>query len=163
MTHALTSRDLQGNVYDVATSELSWRPSAYGIVIRDNKILLVIENEKYHLPGGGIELGENPAEAVLREVKEETGVTAESARLLDMASSLFSFGAYDTPPDLQHVHSLLIYYACEYVSEDAADKHLDAYEVAAGLRSEWVDVSMLDDITVGTTVDWRPVVRRLSR
>jgi mutator protein MutT len=47
----------------------------------DNKVLLVQRNEpeaahihgKWHFPGGGIEFGEDPADAVLREVTEEVG------------------------------------------------------------------------------------------
>ncbi len=157
----MISRDLEGNEYVVTAQDLSWRPSAYGIVIRDNKILLVKEQGKFHLPGGGIELGEDPKTAVMRELKEETGVTTIHPELIDVASSLFSFGAYNNPPKVQHVHSLLLYYACTYVSRDAKDIHLDAYEIACSLTSEWVAITQLDDIIVGTTVDWRPVVKRL--
>jgi mutator protein MutT len=47
----------------------------------ENKVLLIERNEptsphmhgKWHFPGGGIEFGEDPADAVLREVSEEVG------------------------------------------------------------------------------------------
>lgn len=47
----------------------------------ENKVLLVQRNEptsphihgKWHFPGGGIEFGEDPADAVLREITEEVG------------------------------------------------------------------------------------------
>lgn len=156
----MISKDIDGNEYEVTASELTWRPSAYGIVIHENSILLVRENGKFHLPGGGIDIGENPEVAVLREVKEETGCTVTNSKLISLASSFFSFGATDTPPNLQHVQSLLLYYSCEYVSIDANDIHLDEYETAYGLTSEWADIKNLDNIVVGTTVDWRPVVRQ---
>lgn len=45
------------------------------LVIRDNKILMVKHKqdgiEYYCLPGGGIEIGETPEQAAVRELKEE--------------------------------------------------------------------------------------------
>jgi 8-oxo-dGTP diphosphatase len=157
----ITSKDVEGNEYAVTAGELAWRPSAYGIVIRGSMILLVKENDRYHLPGGGIDLGEDPERAVIRELKEETGVTASDATLLNVASSFFSFGAFDEPSNLTHVHALLFYYVCGYVSTDARDIHLDKYEKLAGLSAEWIETDRLATIVVGTTVDWRPVVGQL--
>ncbi len=155
------SKDLEGNQYIISDDQLSWRPSAYGIVIMDNKILLVRENGKYHLPGGGLDFGEDPKNAVIREVREETGITTEDPIIIDVVSSFFSYGANDNPPNLQHVNSLLIYYSCKFVSEDAGDIKLDEYEREAGLSHEWVEVSQLNEITVGTTVDWRPLIAQV--
>jgi 8-oxo-dGTP diphosphatase len=156
----MISKDIEGNEYQVTAKDLTWRPSAYGIVIQEDKILLVKENGKFHLPGGGVDIGEDPKLAVLREVKEETGCTVQKPVLITLASSFFSLGANDNPPDLQHVHSLLIYYSCEYVSTNQNDIHLDEYELSAGLVPVWVELNKLDEIIVGTTVDWRPVIRQ---
>jgi 8-oxo-dGTP pyrophosphatase MutT (NUDIX family) len=49
---------------------------ARGIVINnDNEILLVEHTytNGWHLPGGGVDYGESPSCAVIREIKEETG------------------------------------------------------------------------------------------
>lgn len=156
----MISRDINGNKYEVSAEQLVWRPSAYGIVVHDNRILLVKEHGRYHLPGGGLDLGEDPKDGVIREVREETGSTVADPELIDLATSFFSFGADDTPPNLQHVHSLLIYYSCRYIGSNAADIKLDEYEKTYGLIAEWVDLSRLDEIKVGTTVDWRPVIRK---
>ena len=56
------------------------RVAAYGVIIRDEHILLAHWNEHgrsgWTLPGGGIENGEHPAEAAVREIFEETGYHA---------------------------------------------------------------------------------------
>lgn len=55
-------------------SETRWTVSAY--LVRDDRVLLVRHNKlQTWLPvGGGIELGERPIDAVVREVSEETGL-----------------------------------------------------------------------------------------
>lgn len=62
------------------------RIAAYGVIIRDGEILLSHWNEHgrsgWTLPGGGIEGDEHPAEAVVREIREETGHEASVDRLL---------------------------------------------------------------------------------
>jgi len=63
------------------------------VIIRDGHILMVRERRKdadgrhlgaeyWTLPGGGVEPDESPADAVVREVAEETGLQATSVRYL---------------------------------------------------------------------------------
>jgi len=58
------------------------RVAAYAVILRDNLILLsrlsphITTDELWTLPGGGLDHGEDPRHAVLREVKEETGLDA---------------------------------------------------------------------------------------
>ena len=49
------------------------RPGAYGIVAGEGGLLLVDENGELQLPGGGIDPGEGPMQALHRELREETG------------------------------------------------------------------------------------------
>jgi ADP-ribose pyrophosphatase YjhB (NUDIX family) len=56
------------------------RVAAYALVVRDDAVLLTRNSVRgphpglWNLPGGGIEHGEAPADAVVREVAEETGL-----------------------------------------------------------------------------------------
>lgn len=72
------------------------RPAAYAVIIEDEKILLarwVPQIPGYRpgltLPGGGMELGEQPADTVHREVLEETGYTIELEGLLGVHAGYF--------------------------------------------------------------------------
>jgi len=55
-------------------------------IIRDGKILMVQHRHDgrsyWTLPGGGVEWGESPSEAVVREVHEETGLKTQVSCLL---------------------------------------------------------------------------------
>lgn len=49
------------------------RAGAYGIVLRHGTVLCVWQGSELQLPGGGIDPGESPLQALHREVMEETG------------------------------------------------------------------------------------------
>ena len=59
------------------------RVAAYAVILRDDQILLsrlsprISPDELWTLPGGGLDHGEDPRDAVVREVHEETGLEAE--------------------------------------------------------------------------------------
>ncbi len=59
------------------------RLAAYAVIVRGDRILLtrlaerVTKHELWTLPGGGVDHGEDPRAAVVREVYEETGLHAE--------------------------------------------------------------------------------------
>jgi len=62
------------------------RVGAYAVIRDSGRVLLAHWNDRggtgWTLPGGGLELGEDPIHGVLREVAEETGYAAEVQRLL---------------------------------------------------------------------------------
>ena len=52
------------------------RNSARSIIIRNGKIAMIhsLKFDYYKFPGGGIEAGEDPVEAMIRETREEGGL-----------------------------------------------------------------------------------------
>ncbi|WP_203716831.1 NUDIX hydrolase [Asanoa siamensis] len=58
--------------------------SVKGVCVRDGRVLLLRnEREEWELPGGKLELGEDPAACVGREISEETGWAVRVGPILD--------------------------------------------------------------------------------
>ena len=58
--------------------------SVKGVAVQGGKVLL-LENERseWELPGGKLELGEDPPDCMVREIGEESGWTVMAGPLLD--------------------------------------------------------------------------------
>jgi 8-oxo-dGTP diphosphatase len=69
------------------------RVAAYAVIVRGEEILLtrlapaISEAERWTLPGGGIDFGEHPEDAIVREVHEETGLECRLGRPLWVGSA----------------------------------------------------------------------------
>lgn len=108
------------------------------------------------LPGGGVNIGEDPKSAVIREVQEETGITIKEPTLLGMESSLF----HDSHGSGKSYHSLLLYYRCEHVRGELSMEGLEDIEQQYVEEAEWLPVDRVGDIAVSSTVDFRPYIRQ---
>jgi 8-oxo-dGTP pyrophosphatase MutT (NUDIX family) len=72
------------------------RVAAYAVVAVDGRVLLTQMSDttpipgQWVLPGGGLDHGEAPIDAVVREVHEETGHVLRDVRLADVGSHRFT-------------------------------------------------------------------------
>jgi ADP-ribose pyrophosphatase YjhB (NUDIX family) len=99
----------------------AWLKQAYptpqvdvrGVVFRDGHVLLVREvaDGRWTLPGGWADLGESPSEAVVREVREESGYETRATKLL----AVYNLGRFrDGKPLRRNVYKLFL--LCEPLS-----------------------------------------------
>jgi 8-oxo-dGTP pyrophosphatase MutT (NUDIX family) len=153
----IVSHDLYGNEHEISVDQLRWRPSAYAIVIDGDKVLLTKQLKTWHLPGGGVELGELPEEAVIRETKEETGYAVANPRLVDCITGFFTFWKSQKGA---HAQTIKLFYRCDLVGGEASVDGFQAEEREHGELPEWIPIGRLDDIESSSTFDWRSVVKR---
>ncbi len=94
------------------------RVGAYAVIVRDGDLLLTHWNENgrtgWTLPGGGLEDYETAEQAVVREVREETGYEAEPRTLLGV-DSLFLDPADRIVPGAGPLHALRVVYLARIV------------------------------------------------
>ncbi|MFA6424269.1 MAG: NUDIX domain-containing protein [Candidatus Magasanikbacteria bacterium] len=145
--HKVECKDINGNKFNVPENELTFRPSVYGVVLKDKKILLSKQWGGYDLPGGGIGVGEKIEDALKREVFEETGIKVKVERLITCKDSFFRMPA----PRNNYVHAILIYFECKVVGGKLSKKNLTMFEQEFADAPEWVDLKNINKIKFCST------------
>ena len=105
-------------------SEDRVRVAAYAVVRDDRDRVLLCHirpsvgvGDVWTLPGGGLDFGEAPADAALRELEEETGFRGEIERLVDVDDRLFT-----SPDGSERMHAIRIVYAVRIVGGALRDE-----------------------------------------
>lgn len=117
------------------------RPSARGIIFDEcGRIALVYsQKEKYYkFPGGGIHENEDKKDALIREVREETGLVVIPESIEEFGSVLRCQKSDNSPNTVFEQENF--YYLCK-VENAITEQNLDAYEAEAGfvLRFVYLD------------------------
>lgn len=93
------------------------RVSAYGLLRHEDTMLLCRLSDRvgmnpgcWTLPGGGLNFGEDPEDAVVREFEEETGLKVQVHKLVAVDSLC------DSIPGWSPMHSIRIIYEVQYLS-----------------------------------------------
>ena len=141
------------------------RIGAYAVVIRDDALLLTrisavgYPSGWWALPGGGIDQGEAPSAALVRELYEETGLTPDSVRLIDVHDvHTVAPGRGDQYEDYHGIHLL---YAVD-VSADQTPRVVEEGGTTDAVR--WVRLAELagnDDLALLPVVEY--VLERIDQ
>ncbi len=111
------------------------RPSVRGIIIKNGRIAMMhsLKYDYYKFPGGGIDTGETHLQTLIREVKEESGLTVipESVQPYGMVHRVQKSDA-----DEKFVQDNF-YYLCD-VEDTVEMQILDAYEAEERFTLEFV-------------------------
>jgi putative (di)nucleoside polyphosphate hydrolase len=112
----------------------------------DNK-----EGDRWQMPQGGVDEGEDLDAAMLRELAEETGTRPEHLQVLGrMAEELF----YDLPPELhgklwggRYKGQRQSWYLVRFTGRDE-DIDLQAWDTPEFCEFKWVDADLLPELIV---------------
>lgn len=121
------------------------RVAAYAVIVDDERrILLAHWNEHGHtgwtLPGGGLEEGEDPADAAVREVWEETGFDVELDGLLGINSHVVP-GEHRVNAPGRPLHAIRIVYRAHITGGDLTNELEGSTDEAS-----WFDLSAVANI-----------------
>jgi 8-oxo-dGTP diphosphatase len=119
------------------------RLAAYAVCIKNRQVLLALHatptgETTWTLPGGGVEPGEDPFDAVIREFAEETGCEAVVERLLGVDSRIIP--ARESRRGTEH-QNVGIFYRVGIVGEDLRPEPNG--ETAESVWTPFVDVTRL--------------------
>ncbi|HEY0053661.1 MAG TPA: NUDIX domain-containing protein [Caulobacteraceae bacterium] len=96
------------------------RPSAFGIALRGGKVACVLvdrgDGSYFDLPGGAVDGAETPQQAVVREFREETGLTVAASPPFAAAAQRFRRSTGEP------LNNLALFMAVEVEAEDRAAK-----------------------------------------
>ena len=117
------------------------RDSARSIIIRNGKVAM-IHSEKYDyykFPGGGIENGEDPIEAMIRETQEEAGLTVIPETVKE-----YGYVHRIQRSDKDHSECFVqdnYYYLCD-AADGLVSQDLDEYEKKESYQLEYIEPSL---------------------
>ena len=114
------------------------RNSARSIILRDGKIAMIhsLKHGYYKFPGGGIEPGEDPIAAMIRETREEAGliVRPDTVREYGCVHRIQRGGQDPNECFIQDN----FYYICD-AEEEILPPQMEDYEAAAGFEPVFVE------------------------
>ena len=114
-----------------------------GVIFKDGKVLLVkenLDNGRWTLPGGWVDIGEPPSKAVEREVLEESGYEAKAVKLL----AVYDRDLHGHTPYLYQIYKL--FFLCEITGGEAATS-IETSGV------DFFDVGNLPELSIGRVTE----------
>ena len=138
-------------------SELPYRPCAGFMLVNHERKVFVGQRIDasahgfWQMPQGGIDKGEDPQEAALRELEEETGIGAHLVEVIAPASRPM---LYDLPPDLlgrvwkgKYRGQEQFWYLGRFLGSDA-DINLEAHDPPEFNEYRWIAPEQLPELII---------------
>lgn len=133
------------------------RVAAYALCVEANRILLsriapgytASSEGMWTLPGGGVEFGEDPADAALRELTEETGLAGEVVELAGIHSWSNRFVLVETGIETDF-HAIQVIYRVHVIGGELRDEIGGSSDTCAWVpRASLPELSLVELAEVG--------------
>lgn len=123
-------------------------PATRALVKKGSKFLILTKSSKedvtpntYDLPGGRFEFGENPEEAIVREVKEETGLDVKVVKLINATAPIVK----------EKLQLFVATFLCKHISgelklssEHESAKWMSAQQILNSGLPDWIKQNVLN-------------------
>lgn len=116
------------------------RPSARAVILKPNKTIALVysvNNRYYKFPGGGIKDDEERRTALIREVKEEAGLSVIQGTIREFGSVLRRQKSDKEENTIFEQENFYYFCDCE---EEIGEQNLDDYEAEAGFVLRFVSL-----------------------
>lgn len=150
--------DINGNLTEVEAKQLTFRPSVYGVLIEDDKVLLSKQFDGYDFPGGGMDVDETIEQALKREFIEETGIEIEPIKPLICQTSFFNPN-YSKKYEGQFWNCLVVYYLVRKVGGNIANYKLSEQEQHYADKPEWISLDNIATLKFYNPIDSKKLIR----
>ena len=154
---AVICTGINGEKTEVPIEQITFRPSVYGVIVRDGNVLLSSQWDGWDFPGGGMHLGESLDEAFEREIREETGLSAKRGKFLHVTDHLFSH-----PDGERHFHTILMYFACADVHGEISAEGLSPKEKVYAREAQWIPLGDIAKLKFYNQVDSPALIRMVT-
>jgi 8-oxo-dGTP diphosphatase len=129
---------------EVDANKLRFRPSVYGLLIKEDKVLLLPQWDGYDFPGGGIEINESIEEALLREYWEETGLEVKMGEVLAANSSFFAPRSKSINKETEYWNCQLLHFLVTQTGGNLSIDNLEEKEKEYTKLAVWMKFEDLD-------------------
>jgi len=151
--------DREGDESVVSSKDLVFRPSVYGLLFQDNKILLSPQWSGYDFPGGGVNIEETLTEALEREFREETGLTVRVGSPIHSGTTFYAPGASSSHAG-EYWNVVYLYYLVEATAGTLSTEFFDEDEKEYTRLAEWIDVDSVTRLKFFNSVDSPAVIKK---
>lgn len=161
MTKKIICHDLNNNEFEIEANKLIFRPSVYGVLIKQDKILLSKQWDGYDFPGGGVDIHETVEEALKREFFEETGIKVELLAPIYCETSFFN-PSHSKKCKNQYWNCPLIYFLVKKVSGEISKDNFSKEEQNYADMPEWIDLDKISQIKFYNSVNNKKIIKNAS-
>ena len=133
----------------IAIKDQRFKVRVAGMIVHDNKLLVckIMNDHFYCLPGGHCHMFETSHQAMVREIKEETGLDVKVEELSAFIENLF------TSENNEKFHELCYIYRLSPISlpaDKAKDWHVVEFDdgIYKDLDFKWIDINKLNEYDI---------------